>query len=84
MQVLTVDASGTGIENIRPKSLIDMLKATGINCDQMQYEHHSDGEESMDGAELMKRRLSRTSVLVGSKHDPLVVAPEDLQTVEEE
>ena len=84
MQVLTVDASGTGIENIRPKSLIDMLKATGISCEQIQYEHLSDGEESVDGAEVVRRRLSRTSVLVGSKHDPLVVAPEDLETVDEE
>jgi pyruvate kinase len=68
MQVVTVDEQGQGIKNIRPKSLIDMLKAAG------QIITDDDETEANNGS--MRRG---TSVLVGSGKDPLVIAPSDLK-----
>ena len=80
-----MDASGSGIQSIRPKSLLDMLKAAGVGISMDQApDHHSDGEESVDGGDTIRRRVSRTSVLVGSAKDPLVVVPEELEVVPEE
>ena len=63
LKVVSVDEEGTGIKSIRPKSLLDMLKAMGQHVES-------------DGSEL---EPASSSVLVGSKSNTLVVKPHELK-----
>lgn len=72
LKVVSLDEQGAGIKNIRPKSLLDMLKAAG---------QHIDDEEEEEGLTVGGRRAytRQHSVLVGNKQGPLVVAPHELK-----
>jgi len=77
IKVVTVDDTGSGIKNIRPKSLLDMLKAAG---QALPEEDASPLARPGAGRALSARpSLARASVLVGSGPDPLVVKPSELQ-----
>jgi hypothetical protein len=64
LKVVTVDGQGGGILNIRPKSLMDLLKATG--------QHVPDEDTDLLAA--------RPSILLGRQKDPLVVKPHELKS----
>jgi len=57
IKVISVDEEGKGIKDIRPKSLMDMIKDAG-----------GDSEETMAAGPAMggKPNLARGSVLVGA------------------
>ena len=69
LQVVTLDEQATGIKNIRPKSLLDMLKAISMV---------NQAEEEADGPGKRPFPSRQHSVLVGSRQDPLVVKPHEL------
>jgi len=77
IKVVTVDDQCAGIKQIRPKSLLDMLKAAAGQVSPAE-------EEPRAPASGGPPNLFRSSsVLVGSKNTALVVNPSELKPVGE-
>lgn len=66
IKVVSVDERGAGIKQIRPKSLLNMLKATV-------------DDETMEEVNGTTPAPNSRSVLMGSGKDPLVVKPSELK-----
>ncbi|GAB4821691.1 hypothetical protein N2152v2_008737 [Parachlorella kessleri] len=81
VKIVSVSEDGGGIKRIRPTSLLNMLKAAGMKLPEEPESlpqpvengnSHDAASAAAAGAAAMRRRLSRGSVILGSRADPLV------------